>query len=491
MSDGRFRTHAARHVDTAWANLVAQVRDAAAAGHQYFVAIIPASHDEPIGIAKGETSETLDGDPSQFFDSALRARGFPTLNEVVAEQVRAELARVTEEQLKKPIADALAWFAAETKVVSDDQAEQLFQHVDALAGRATRDVLASMARTLAENASICALAEERLASLTPSGYLALPEREADRPHFDTRRRLNRAARAIATAAGWRVVDVDFETSTNPRARQFWEAASAAYEAFFGDRPEFDEEDEDTPEEDEERARAWAAAAQDDGDAASPVLIEADRKVAFWEAVNRYAMACGGDPSFGSAIGERMQAVVSVEHELDVLREAGPRPPPPELGDFTELGGVRSQMKSSRLVLVEASERARDAVRELQDVCARESRMGWATDLRQAKRDVERIARLVAQLDDERAHAPATAPGHDPELLERVLQVVRTGTTGFWDIVSSVQEGFENLHRTPPHEAIRTALSVLVDRGLVRREERDGTGGSDVKIVHYVLVEAGQ
>ena len=60
-----------------------------------------------------------------------------------------------------------------------------------------------------------------------------------------RSKINEVAHVIAKAEGWSVEDgLDFETSKNPRARQFWGMAMIAYEGFFGDKPDLDAEIED-------------------------------------------------------------------------------------------------------------------------------------------------------------------------------------------------------------------------------------------------------
>jgi len=65
--------------------------------------------------------------------------------------------------------------------------------------------------------------------------------------------MNAAAWAIAQSMGWKVEEnYDFSTSDHPRAKQFWGAAAAAYESFFGDMPgDLDEELDEEEESDED------------------------------------------------------------------------------------------------------------------------------------------------------------------------------------------------------------------------------------------------
>lgn len=79
-----------------------------------------------------------------------------------------------------------------------------------------------------------------------------------------RDRLNNAARVISNSNGWDVhEDYNFSViqETNPRARQFWTMALAAYEALTGDVPDdLDEEDL------EETVMPWSVVVRRPGDA---------------------------------------------------------------------------------------------------------------------------------------------------------------------------------------------------------------------------------
>ena len=62
-----------------------------------------------------------------------------------------------------------------------------------------------------------------------------------------RDKVNDAAHQIAAAHGWKVPGThNFSEATEGRSQQFWHAATAAYEAFFGDRPDLDAEVDDEP-----------------------------------------------------------------------------------------------------------------------------------------------------------------------------------------------------------------------------------------------------
>jgi bifunctional DNA-binding transcriptional regulator/antitoxin component of YhaV-PrlF toxin-antitoxin module len=67
-----------------------------------------------------------------------------------------------------------------------------------------------------------------------------PKKRADRRTI--RDKVNAAAHRIAAAHGW-IVDKghDFSEATDARSRPFWNAATAAYESFFGDTPDLDAE----------------------------------------------------------------------------------------------------------------------------------------------------------------------------------------------------------------------------------------------------------
>jgi hypothetical protein len=57
-----------------------------------------------------------------------------------------------------------------------------------------------------------------------------------------RESIARAARFLAAANGWVVAEGhDFEHATDARSRTFWKNASDAYEAFYGDKPDLDDE----------------------------------------------------------------------------------------------------------------------------------------------------------------------------------------------------------------------------------------------------------
>ena len=77
-------------------------------------------------------------------------------------------------------------------------------------------------------------------------HLSHPERYPRKSAKKTiRDKVNVAARAIAAAHGWKVPEThDFSSATEGRSQQFWRAATAAYEAFFGDRPDLDAEVDD-------------------------------------------------------------------------------------------------------------------------------------------------------------------------------------------------------------------------------------------------------
>jgi hypothetical protein len=60
-----------------------------------------------------------------------------------------------------------------------------------------------------------------------------------------RDKVNAAAHQIAAAHGWKVPEThNFSEAADGRSQQFWHAATAAYEAFFGDRPDLDAEVDD-------------------------------------------------------------------------------------------------------------------------------------------------------------------------------------------------------------------------------------------------------